>query len=62
MRASLKVLMTYQRRKEEEYKVKVKMPGTLRKVDYSEEMNVVLGMATRWVAASIKTQFDICDE
>ncbi|KAE8975857.1 hypothetical protein PF011_g24298 [Phytophthora fragariae] len=34
MRASLKVLLAYQRRKEEEYKAKVEMPGTLRDVSY----------------------------
>ncbi|KAE9043484.1 hypothetical protein PR002_g3330 [Phytophthora rubi] len=62
MRASLKILLAYQRRKEEEYKAKVEMPGTLRNVGYSEEMNVVLGMTTRWVAAAIKTQFDIASD
>ncbi|KAG2912037.1 hypothetical protein PC114_g9085 [Phytophthora cactorum] len=35
------------------------MPGTLRDVSYSEELNVALGMTTRWVAAAIKTQYDI---
>ncbi|KAE8882539.1 hypothetical protein PF003_g33349 [Phytophthora fragariae] len=59
MRASLKVLLAYQRRKEEEYTAKVEMPGTLRDVSYCEQMNIALGMTTRWVAAAIKTQYDV---
>jgi len=35
------------------------MPGTLRDTSYAEEMNVVLGMTTRWVAAAIKSQYDV---
>ncbi|ETI33911.1 hypothetical protein F443_19465 [Phytophthora nicotianae P1569] len=34
------------------------MPGTLRDVAYTEEMNIALGMTTRWVAQAIKTQYD----
>ncbi|EGZ13521.1 hypothetical protein PHYSODRAFT_410375, partial [Phytophthora sojae] len=58
MRGSLKVLLVYQRRKEKEYKAKVEMPGTLRDVSYCEQINIALGMTTRWVAAAIKTQYD----
>jgi len=35
------------------------MPRTLRDTSYAEEMNVVLGMTTRWVAAAIKSQYDV---
>ncbi|EGZ10339.1 secreted protein [Phytophthora sojae] len=59
MRASLEVLLEYQRRKEEAYRSKVGMPGTLRDASYPEELNVALGMTTRWVAFALKTQFDI---
>ncbi|EGZ11302.1 hypothetical protein PHYSODRAFT_338022 [Phytophthora sojae] len=59
MRASLEVLLEYQRRKEEAYRSKVGMPGTLRDASYPEELNVALGMTTRWVVAALKTQFDI---
>ncbi|KAE9157828.1 hypothetical protein PF004_g32072 [Phytophthora fragariae] len=59
MRANLKVLLAYQRRKEEEYTAKVEMPGTLRDVSYCEQMNIALGTTTRWVAAGIKTQYDV---
>ncbi|KAE8908519.1 hypothetical protein PF003_g7639 [Phytophthora fragariae] len=62
MRASLKVLLAYQRRKEEEYTAKVEMPGTLRDVSYCEQMNIALGMTTRWVAAAIKTQYDVATD
>ncbi|KAE9033569.1 hypothetical protein PF010_g33390 [Phytophthora fragariae] len=62
MRASLKVLLAYQRRKEEEYTAKVEMPGTLRYVSYCEQMNIALGMTTRWVAAAIKTQYDVATD
>ncbi|EGZ26515.1 hypothetical protein PHYSODRAFT_320450 [Phytophthora sojae] len=48
MRASLEVLLEYQRRKEEAYRSKVGMPGTLRDASYPEELNVALGMTTRW--------------
>ncbi|KAG2767872.1 hypothetical protein PC129_g15983 [Phytophthora cactorum] len=58
MRDSLKVLIDYHRRKEEEYRSKVEVPGTLCDVSYSEELNVVLGMTTRWVAAAVKTKYD----
>lgn len=59
MNSSLKALLSYQWRKEEEYYAKVEMPGTLRDTTYTEEMNVVLGMTTRWVAAAIETQYDV---
>ncbi|KAE9282250.1 hypothetical protein PR003_g27454, partial [Phytophthora rubi] len=62
MRASLNVLLDYQRRKEELYKTKVEIPGTLRDVKYSEELNIALGMTTRWVAAAIKTQYDVATD
>ncbi|KAE8898428.1 hypothetical protein PF003_g17579 [Phytophthora fragariae] len=62
MRTSLKVLLAYQRRKEEEYTAKVEMPGTLRDVTYWEQMNIALGMTTRWVAAAIKTQYDVATD
>ncbi|EGZ28063.1 hypothetical protein PHYSODRAFT_321758 [Phytophthora sojae] len=51
MRASLEVLLEYQRRKEEAYRSKRRL--------IPEELNVALGMTTRWVAAALKTQFDI---
>ncbi|ETI36162.1 hypothetical protein F443_17667 [Phytophthora nicotianae P1569] len=35
------------------------MSGTLRDVAYTDEMNAVLGMTTRWVAEAIKSQFDV---
>ncbi|GMF18335.1 unnamed protein product [Phytophthora fragariaefolia] len=35
------------------------MPGTLRNTTYSDEMNIVLGMTTRCMAAAIKTQYDV---
>ncbi|ETP22521.1 hypothetical protein F441_04205 [Phytophthora nicotianae CJ01A1] len=44
MRASLKVLLDYQRRKEEEYNSKVEMPCTLRGASSPEQMNVMLEM------------------
>ncbi|ETL45960.1 hypothetical protein L916_04069 [Phytophthora nicotianae] len=47
MRASLKVLLDYQRRKEEEYNSKVEMPCTLRGASSPEQMNVVLEMGSR---------------
>ncbi|KAF1788877.1 hypothetical protein GQ600_11919 [Phytophthora cactorum] len=56
------VLLDYQRHKEEQYRSKVEMPGTLRDVSYSEELNVALGMTTCWVAAAIKTQYDIATD
>ncbi|ETN20604.1 hypothetical protein PPTG_03578 [Phytophthora nicotianae INRA-310] len=59
MNASLEALLFYQRRKEEEYFAKVEMPETLRDITYSEEMNIVLGMTTKWVAAAIKSQYDV---
>eukprot|EP00644_Phytophthora_capsici_P019239 jgi/Phyca11/132972/e_gw1.283.2.1 len=59
MNASLDALLSYQGRKEEEYYAKVEMPGTLRDIAYSEEMNIVLGMTTKWVASAIKTQYDV---
>lgn len=55
----MKYLLAYQRRKEEEYKAKVEIPGTLRDVSYCEQMSIALGMATRSVAAAIKTQYDV---
>ncbi|ETL45945.1 hypothetical protein L916_04076 [Phytophthora nicotianae] len=59
MNASLRALLSFQRRKEEAYYAKVEMPGTLRDTTYSEEMNIVLGMTTRWVASAISSQYDI---
>ncbi|EGZ18311.1 hypothetical protein PHYSODRAFT_261378 [Phytophthora sojae] len=59
VRASLEVLLEYQHRKEEAYQSKVGMPGTLRDASYPEELNVALGMTTRWVAAALQAQFDI---
>ncbi|EGZ28048.1 hypothetical protein PHYSODRAFT_321746 [Phytophthora sojae] len=58
----LKVLLAYQRQKEEEYMVKVEMPGTFRDVSYCEQMNIALDMTTRWVAAAIKTQYDVATD
>ncbi|KUF99155.1 hypothetical protein AM588_10008345 [Phytophthora nicotianae] len=60
MNASLEALL-YQRRKKEEYYAKVEMPGTLRDFTYSEEMNIVLGMTTKWVAAAIRSQYVAVD-
>ncbi|ETI46180.1 hypothetical protein PPTG_12340 [Phytophthora nicotianae INRA-310] len=54
MHSSLEVLLAIQRRMEEEYRAHVEMPGTLRDTSYSEEMNIVLGMTTRWVASAIE--------
>ncbi|OWZ23378.1 LOW QUALITY PROTEIN: hypothetical protein PHMEG_0001748 [Phytophthora megakarya] len=59
MHASLKVLLDYQRPKEEEYKSTVEIPGTLKSVAYCEEMNVALSMTTRWVDAVLKSQYDV---
>ncbi|ETO64273.1 hypothetical protein F444_18164 [Phytophthora nicotianae P1976] len=59
MRDSLVALFEYQRRLEEDYQSKVEIPGTLRDVAYTDEMNAVLGMTTRWVAEAIKSQFDV---
>ncbi|ETP03807.1 hypothetical protein F441_19285 [Phytophthora nicotianae CJ01A1] len=58
MRTSFEALFAYQKRLEEDYRSKVSMPGTLRDVAYTEEMNIALGMTTRWVAQAIKTQYD----
>ncbi|POM64694.1 hypothetical protein PHPALM_19749 [Phytophthora palmivora] len=38
---------------------KVEMPCTLRNTTYSKEMNIVLGMTTRWVAAAAKKKYDV---
>lgn len=51
-------LLAWQRRKEDEYSTEVQMPGTRRDVTYSDEMNIVLGLTTRWVASAVATQYD----
>ncbi|KAE9050615.1 hypothetical protein PR001_g2233 [Phytophthora rubi] len=48
-----------QRRIEDEYRARIDMPGTLRDIRYSEEMNVVLGMTTGWVASALETQYKV---
>eukprot|EP00644_Phytophthora_capsici_P004071 jgi/Phyca11/108235/e_gw1.15.235.1 len=56
---SLEVLLQMQRRMEEEYRSNVEMPGTLRDSSYSEEMNIVLGITTRWVASTIEKEYKV---
>lgn len=59
MKASLVAVLEYQRRVERDYQSRVEMPGTSRDVAFPEEMDVVLGMTTRWVADAIMSQYDV---
>ncbi|OWZ10945.1 hypothetical protein PHMEG_00016109 [Phytophthora megakarya] len=59
MLSSLVTLLSWQRRIEEEYLTRVEMPGTLRNAEYSEQMNIVIGMKTRWEAEAIETQYKV---
>lgn len=59
MHSILEALLAMQRPIKDEYRARVDMPGTLRDIGYSEEMNVVLGMTTRWVASALETQYKV---
>lgn len=59
MNQCISALLSWQQRKEEDYRAKVEMPGTLRDSSYPEEMNIVLQMTTPWVAEAIHTQYKI---
>ncbi|KAG6949124.1 hypothetical protein JG687_00015067 [Phytophthora cactorum] len=53
MHSSLEALLWMQRHIEKEYRAQVEMPWKLRDASYSEEMNIVLGMATRWAVPAL---------
>ncbi|KAF1783633.1 hypothetical protein GQ600_4226 [Phytophthora cactorum] len=57
MRAARDALLTWQCRVESEYRLKMELPDTLRDTNYPEELSIVLGMTTRWVAAALYAQF-----
>lgn len=59
MHSSLEVLLQMQSRMEEEYRSSVEMPGTLRHSSYFEEMNIVLGITTRWVASTVEKEYKV---
>ncbi|GMF20207.1 unnamed protein product [Phytophthora fragariaefolia] len=48
-----------QARSEGEYRDRFEMPRMLRDVGYSEEMDDILGMTTRWVASALETQYKV---
>ncbi|ETI29946.1 hypothetical protein F443_22936 [Phytophthora nicotianae P1569] len=54
MRTSLEALFAYQKRLEEDYRSKVSMPGTLRDVAYTEEMNMC------WKSSCESLTFNTC--
>ncbi|KAG2816944.1 hypothetical protein PC129_g19094 [Phytophthora cactorum] len=53
MHSSLEALLWMQRHIEKEYRAQVEMPWKLRDASYSEEMNIVLGMATSWAVPAL---------
>jgi hypothetical protein len=59
MHNTLEALLAMQHRIEDEYRARVETPGTLRDTSYSEEMSIVLGMTTRWVASALETQYNV---
>ncbi|KAG2765464.1 hypothetical protein PC129_g7206 [Phytophthora cactorum] len=59
MRAAMNALHMCQRMVENEYRLKVEMPGTLCDTIYPEEMKIVLGMTTRWVPAVLYAQYQV---
>ncbi|RLN06541.1 hypothetical protein BBJ28_00021182 [Nothophytophthora sp. Chile5] len=62
MKDCLKAILKFQRRKEDEYKTKTLMPGSVRNNNYGEERNQVLGMTTEWVAGIFYEEYQFATD